>query len=46
MENKNEKEVKIETVSVDDKPEVAQDKQTEIIEQLNNKIWETKDAAD
>lgn len=43
MENKNEKEVKIETVSVDDKPEVAQDKQTEIIEQLNNKIAELND---
>ncbi len=43
MENKNEKEVEIETVSVDDKPEIAQDKQTEIIEQLNNKIAELND---
>lgn len=43
MENKNEKEVEIETVSVDDKPEITTDKQTEIIEQLNNKIAELND---
>lgn len=43
MENKDEKEVKIETVSVDDKPEIANDKQTEIIEQLNTKIAELND---
>ena len=42
MEEK--KEVKIETVSVDDtKPEVSEDKQTEIIEQLNSKIAELND---
>ncbi len=43
MENEDKKEVKIETVSVDDKPEIATDKQTEIIEQLNNKIAELND---
>lgn len=43
MENKDEKEVKIETVSVDDKSEIANDKQTEIIEQLNTKIAELND---
>jgi molecular chaperone GrpE len=43
MENENKKEVEIETVSVDDKPEIAPDKQTEIIEQLNNKIAELND---
>ncbi|MBR5355142.1 MAG: nucleotide exchange factor GrpE [Alphaproteobacteria bacterium] len=46
MENENKenkKEVKIETVSVDDKPEITQDKQTEIIEQLNSKIAELND---
>ena len=43
MENEDKKEVKIETVSVDDKPEIASDKQTEIIEQLNNKIAELND---
>jgi len=43
MANEDKKEVKIETVSVDDKPEIAQDKQTEIIEQLNNKIAELND---
>ena len=43
MVNEDKKEVKIETVSVDDKPEIAQDKQTEIIEQLNNKIAELND---
>lgn len=42
MEEK--KEVEIETVSVDDtKPEVSEDKQTEIIEQLNSKIAELND---
>ena len=41
----NEKEVKIETVSVDDdkKSEIAPDKQTEIIEELNGKIAELND---
>lgn len=43
MENEDKKEVKIETVSVDDKPEIAPDKQNEIIEQLNNKIAELND---
>ena len=43
MENEDKKEVEIETVSVDDKPEIANDKQTEIIEQLNNKIAELND---
>lgn len=43
MENEDKKEVKIETVSVDDKPEIANDKQNEIIEQLNNKIAELND---
>ena len=43
MENEDKKEVKIETVSVDDKPEITTDKQTEIIEQLNNKIAELND---
>jgi len=43
MENKDKKEVKIETVSVDDTPEIASDKQTEIIEQLNSKISELND---
>ena len=46
MENENKenkKEVKIETVSVDNKPEIPQDKQTEIIEQLNSKIAELND---
>ena len=46
MENENKEnkiEVKIETVSVDDKPEITQDKQTEIIEQLNSKIAELND---
>lgn len=43
-ENKNENQVEIETVSIDDnKPEIAPDKQTEIIEQLNNKIGELND---
>lgn len=44
MSENNEKEVKIETVSVDDnKQEIAPDKQSEIIEQLNNKIGELND---
>ena len=43
MENENKKEVEIETVSVDEKPEVSADKQTEIIEQLNNKVAELND---
>ena len=43
MENEDKKEVKIETVSVDDAPEIANDKQTDIIEQLNNKIAELND---
>lgn len=43
MENENKKEVEIETVSVDDKPEISSDKQTEIIEQLNGKIAELND---
>lgn len=44
MENENKKEVEIESVSVDDKhDEVATDKQSEIIEQLNNKIAELND---
>lgn len=46
MEEKktNTNEVKIETVSIDDKePKVSHDKQTEIIEQLNNKIAELND---
>ncbi|MBR3148127.1 MAG: nucleotide exchange factor GrpE [Alphaproteobacteria bacterium] len=43
MENEDKKEVKIETVSVDDKPEIANDKRNEIIEQLNNKIAELND---
>lgn len=42
MEKEN-KEVKVETVSVDEKPEITSDKQTEIIEQLNNKIAELND---
>lgn len=46
MENENKenkKEVEIETVSVDTENKVAADKQTEIIEQLNNKIAELND---
>lgn len=46
MEEKkeNSKEVEIESVSVaKEKPEVSPDKQTEIIEQLNNKIAELND---
>lgn len=44
MENKNKKQVEIESVSVDEKhDEVATDKQSEIIEQLNNKIAELND---
>ena len=44
MENENKKEVEIESVSVDDKhDEAATDKQSEIIEQLNNKIAELND---
>lgn len=43
MENEDKKEVKIETVSVNEKPENSSDKQTEIIEQLNNKIAELND---
>ena len=43
MEKEDKKEVKIETVSVDDTPEITQNKQTEIIEQLNNKIAELND---
>ena len=44
MENENKKEVEIESVSVDDKhDEVATDKQSEISEQLNNKIAELND---
>ena len=43
MENENKKEVEIETVSVEEKPEVSTDKQTEIIEQLNNKVAELND---
>ena len=43
MENEDKKEVKIETVSVDNAPEIANDKQTDIIEQLNNKIAELND---
>ncbi len=40
----NKKEVKVESVSVEDsKPEISNDKQTEIIEQLNNKIAELND---
>ena len=43
-ENTQEKQVEIESVSVDDtKPEIAPDKQTEIIEQLNTKISELND---
>jgi molecular chaperone GrpE len=44
-QNKNEKEVEIETVSVDDNKatELSNDKQNEIIEQLNNKIAELND---
>ena len=43
MENENKKQVEIETVSVDEAPEISSDKQTEIIEQLNNKIAELND---
>ena len=43
MEKENKKEVEIETVSVDEEPSVSADKQTEIIEQLNNKIAELND---
>ncbi len=44
MENENKKQVEIESVSVDEKhDEVAADKQSEIIEQLNNKIAELND---
>lgn len=43
MENEDKKQVEIETVSVDEKPETTDDKQTEIIEQLNNKIGELND---
>lgn len=45
MENENKKEVEIETVSVadDKKTEISSDKQTEIIEQLNDKIAELND---
>ena len=43
MENENKKQVEIETVSVDEAPSVSSDKQTEIIEQLNNKIAELND---
>jgi len=43
MENEDKKEVKIETVSVDDKSQIANGKQNEIIEQLNNKIAELND---
>ena len=40
----NKKEVKVESVSVEDsKSEISNDKQTEIIEQLNNKIAELND---
>ena len=42
-EKKENKEVKIETVSVDEKPETKGDKQSQIIEQLNNKIGELND---
>lgn len=43
-ENENKKEVQIESVSVEDsKPEITDNKQTEIIEQLNNKIGELND---
>lgn len=44
MENENKKEVEIESVSLDDnKSENQNDKQSEIIEQLNNKIAELND---
>ena len=44
MEEKKENEVQIESVSINDnKPEKNSDKQTEIIEQLNNKIGELND---
>ena len=44
MEDKEKKEVEIETVSVDDKKaEVSDDKQTKIIEELNAKIAELND---
>lgn len=44
MEEKKENEVQIESVSInDDKPKQTDDKQTEIIEQLNNKIGELND---
>lgn len=43
-QNQNDKEIKIESVSIDDnKNKVANDKQTEIIKQLNNKIGELND---
>ena len=43
-QNQNDKEIKIESVSIDDnKPKVTTDKQTEIIETLNNKIAELND---
>ena len=43
MENENKKQVEIETVSVDEAPEISSDKQTEIIEQLNTKVAELND---
>lgn len=44
MEENKENEVQIESVSINDnKPEKNSDKQTEIIEQLNNKIGELND---
>lgn len=44
MEDKNEKQVEIESVSVEnEEPTVSSEKQTEIIEQLNNKIAELND---
>lgn len=44
MAEKNNKEVEIETVSVDEtKPEISSGKQSEIIEQLNTKIAELND---
>lgn len=43
-QKQNDQEVQIESVSIDDnKPEIANDKQNEIIEQLNNKIGELND---
>ena len=45
MENENKKQVEIETVSVEDtkQPEISSEKQTEIIQQLNDKVAELND---